>query len=61
MKYQFVTLSTGQVVEAFYEGHEAQRQKTIFSGFDYKVLSNGNRVKKIAVVDSNGNKIRFFK
>ena len=60
MRFQFVALSTGQVVEGWYEADEDQQQKTTFNGFDFKSLTNGKIAKKIAFVNSSGQKVKLF-
>ena len=59
--FKFITLSNGRKVSAFYEADEEQVAKVAGSKFDFKELTEGSIVQKIAFVDADGNKIEIFK
>ena len=60
MRFHFIELTNGQVVETMFEAGENSQQKTTFTGFDFKSLTNGKISKKIAFVDENGDQIKLF-
>jgi len=60
MRFHFIELTNEQVVGTMFESSESSQQKTTFTGFDFKSLTNGKFSKKIAFVDENGDKVKLF-
>ena len=59
-KYKFIELSTGEWVQAIFEAAETGVISESNKVFDFKSLTTGETVQKMAFVDTNGNKINLF-
>ncbi len=58
-RFQYITLTNGEIVKAVYEAEESEAPETITISYDFKELTNGNISQKIAFVNENGNKIKL--